>query len=61
MFLSAADLVADIVERFIADQRSLLRNDAEARMALIGMLDQFVQMAWPRVQRLVYRLDEIYR
>jgi hypothetical protein len=57
----AADLVADIVERFIADQRSLLRNDAEARMALIGMLDQFVQMAWPRVQRLVYRLDEIYR
>ena len=57
----AADLVANIVERFIADQRSLLRNDTEARMALIGMLDQFAQMAWPRVQRLVYRLDEIYR
>lgn len=57
----AADLVANIVERFIADQRSLLRDDLEARKALIGILDQFVQMGWPRAQRLAYRLGEIYR
>jgi len=57
----AADLVANIVERFIADQRGLLRDDVEARKALIGILDEFVQMGWPRAQRLAYRLGEIYR
>lgn len=57
----AADLVADIVERFIADQRSLLRDDSESRAALIGILNQFVQIGWPRAQRLAYRLGEIYR
>jgi hypothetical protein len=57
----AADLAADIVERFIADERALLKNDAEARTALIRILDQFVQMGWPRANRLAYGLGEIYR
>jgi hypothetical protein len=57
--LGAKEVVA-IVERYIAEYRSLFQDDA-LRHALMEMLDTFVEAGWPSARRLVYRLDEIFR
>jgi hypothetical protein len=57
----AVDLVVNLVERYLAEYRALLRNDAECRKALVDILDIFVQAGWPSARRLVYRLEEIFR
>lgn len=57
----AADLVVDSVERYLAEYRALLSGDPECEIVLREMLDVFVRVGWPRANRLVYRLDEIYR
>jgi hypothetical protein len=50
-----------IIERFLAEYRSLFQESAECREALIEVLDIFVQAGWPQAQRLTYRLEEIFR
>jgi hypothetical protein len=50
-----------ISERYLAEYRELLEEDAEARKALLDMLDVFARAGWPRLRRLVLRLDQIYR
>jgi hypothetical protein len=57
----AADLVVRLVERYLAEYRIVLREDAECRQALIEVLDVFVQAGWPTARRLTYRLEEIFR
>jgi hypothetical protein len=57
----AADLMVRLVERYLAEHRTLLREDAECRQTLIDILDIFVQAGWPTARRLAYRLDEIFR
>jgi hypothetical protein len=57
----AADLVVRLVERYLAEYRALLREDAECRHTLIEILDVFVQAGWPSARRLTYRLEEIFR
>jgi hypothetical protein len=57
----ARDLVVKLVERYLAEQRTLLREDAESRQTLIEILDVFVQAGWPSARRLTYRLEEIFR
>jgi hypothetical protein len=57
----AADHIVRIVERYLAEYRSLLQEDAECRIALRQTLDAFVEAGWPAAQRLSYRLDEIFR
>jgi hypothetical protein len=57
----AADLIVRVVERYLAEQRSLLQEDVDCRTALRNTLDAFVQAGWPSAQRLAYRLDEIFR
>jgi len=56
-----ADRIVHIVERYLAEYRTLLQEDADCRKALIGILDVFVEAGWPCAQRLVYRLEEIFR
>jgi hypothetical protein len=57
----AADLIVRLVERYLAEYRSLLREDAECWQTLIEILDVFVQAGWPTARRLTYRLEEIFR
>jgi hypothetical protein len=57
----AADLVVKLVERYLAEYRTLLREDVECRQTLIEILDIFVQAGWPSARRLTYRLEEIFR
>lgn len=53
--------IVKIVERYIAEYRSLLQEDAHCRVALRNVLDSFVEAGWPAAQRLSYRLDDIFR
>lgn len=57
----AADRIVKLVERYLADYRTLLREDSECRRILIEILDTFVQAGWPNALRLTYRLEEIFR
>ena len=57
----AADLIVRLVERYLAEYRKLLQQDADCRRALIEVLDVFVKAGWPSALRLTYRLGEIFR
>ncbi len=57
----AADLIVKLVERYLAEYRTLLREDDKCQKILIEILDVFVQAGWPNARRLTYRLDEIFR
>lgn len=57
----AGDLFVRIVERYLAEYRSLLQQDAECSTALVDILDIFVRAGWLSARRLTYGLDEIYR
>jgi hypothetical protein len=56
----AADLIVRIVERYLADYRSVFAE--HARMSdLMDCLDAFVRAGWPSAQSLTFKLAEIWR
>ena len=57
----AASTLVGVVERFLAEHRSLVRRDKQCREALLSVLNIFVRVGWPAAQRLTYRLDELSR
>lgn len=57
----AADLMVRLVERYLAEYRSLLQQDAVCRQTLIEILDIFVRAGWPSARRLTYNLEDIFR
>ncbi len=57
----AVDLIVQIVERFIAEYRSVLQQNKDCRQALIDILDVFVDAGWASARRLTYRMEEIFR
>jgi hypothetical protein len=57
----AADLLVRIVERYIAEYRTLLKEDSDCVQTLIKTLDVFVEAGWPSARRLTYHLEWIYR
>jgi hypothetical protein len=54
-------LIVDMVERYLAEYRPILRERKECYTALMDILDVFVRVGWPRAHQLTYRLSEIYR
>lgn len=58
--LAIAEIV-NVVNRMLADFRTLLQDDQEMRNAMVSILDTFVEAGWPQAIQLTYRLDEIYR
>ena len=46
-----ADLLVKLVERYLAEHRALLREDAACRQALLEMLDIFVRAGWPAARQ----------
>jgi hypothetical protein len=57
----AADLVVRMVERYLAEYRELLQNNADCRNTLLELLDTFIRAGWSNARRLTYRLQDIYR
>jgi len=57
----AANLVVKLVERYLAEYRSLFKDDVDCRRTLIDILDVFVQAGWPNARRLTYGLGDIFR
>jgi hypothetical protein len=55
----AAEEMVGLVRRYLAEYRPLLQRDQQSRDALIEVLDAFV--LWPEANRLVSRLEEIWR
>jgi hypothetical protein len=45
-----AERIVSIVERYLAEYRPLLQEDAECRIALRKTLDVFVEAGWPAAQ-----------
>ncbi|WP_459967182.1 hypothetical protein [Mycobacterium sp. MUNTM1] len=56
-----AQLVVKLVERYLAEHRTLLQEDEVCRAALVEVLDIFVGVGWPAARQLTYGLHEIYR
>lgn len=56
----AAREVTAIVETMLADYRETARN-GQSLDDLMSVLDTFVQAGWPEAQRLVWRLEELFR
>ncbi|MGD0232000.1 MAG: hypothetical protein ABSC19_16870 [Syntrophorhabdales bacterium] len=57
----ASDLIVKLVERYIAEYRTLLRQDEDCARILVEILDVFVQAGWPSARTLTYGLEEIFR
>jgi KaiC/GvpD/RAD55 family RecA-like ATPase len=57
----AADLMVRLIERYLAEYRSLLQQDSQCRQILIEILDIFVRAGWPSARRLTYNLEDIFR
>ena len=57
----AISLVVRLVERYLAEYRSILRSNAECQQALLDVLNIFVEGGWPEARRLTYQIDEIFR
>jgi hypothetical protein len=57
----AADLFVRIVERYLAERRTLIQKDDEVRELLIEMLDVFVEAGSPKARKLTYGLHELFR
>jgi len=57
----AVDLLVEVIERYLAEQRNLLQEDLQCREELIDILETFVNAGWPSARRLSYRMEEIFR
>lgn len=57
----AQDLIVRIVERYLAEYRSLLQQDRGCQTALRETLETFIVAGSARAQMLAYHLDEIFR
>ena len=57
----AEGLIVQMVERYLAEYRPMLREHRECHQTLMDIVDVFVQVGWPSAHRLTYRLGEIYR
>jgi hypothetical protein len=57
----AEPLFVRLVERYLAEHRTMLQQDLECGRALVEILDIFVRAGLPSAPRLTYGLSEIYR
>lgn len=57
----AVKLLVQLVSRYLADHRALLRDDETLRRALLDVLDTFVRAGWPEARNLTYELHVIFQ
>ena len=58
--LAVKQIVA-IVSRYLASYANLCREDGEVRNALIEVLETFASARWPAANRLLFRMNDIYK
>ena len=56
-----ANLFVSLVERYLAEYRTLFQRHEDMRRGLIKMLDLFVDAGWPKARQLTYGLHELFR
>lgn len=56
-----AGLFVKLVQRYLADYRSMLLEDETSRKKLIEMINLFVKAGWPEARRLIYDLPSMLR
>jgi hypothetical protein len=54
----AADLMVNLVGRYLADHKEIF-DDSQRRRDLLEMLETFVAVGWPAARRLFYRLPDL--
>lgn len=52
--------IVSVVNRVFADFRPMLQQNKDVRVAMVEMLDVFVEVGWIQAIQLTYRLDEIF-
>jgi hypothetical protein len=57
----AQDLIVRIIERYLAEYRSILQQNRQSQTALRETLETFITAASASAQRLAYKVDEIFR
>ncbi len=57
---SGVNLLVRVVERYLAEYREVLQQDATTLQLIIQVLDHFVEAGWPVAWQLVYRLDKLF-
>jgi hypothetical protein len=61
----AANKVVELVQRALADHREIFNRkdstESECLVALLEVLDLFVDAGWPQARQLTHRLEELYR
>lgn len=57
----AEGLFVRLIERYLAEHRTLLQQDSECSAALVEILDIFLRAGWESAHRITYGLNEIYR
>jgi hypothetical protein len=62
--LAVGDVVK-LIQRTLADYREIFQHrpgqESECLMALLQVLDLFVEAGWAEARQLTHRLEEIYR
>jgi len=58
---AGAELLVQVVERYLAEYRALFRENDAYRLLLLELLDSFVAVGWPNARRLAMRLEVIDR
>jgi len=53
--------IVGMVNRVFADFRAMLKENEDVRLAMVEMLDLFVEAGWTQAIQLTYRLDEVFR
>jgi hypothetical protein len=53
--------IVSLVNRVFADFRPMLQENQDVRLAMVEMLDVFVEAGWTQAIHLTYRLDEVFR
>jgi hypothetical protein len=56
-----ADLLIDLLERYLVEHRDLLSGNATVRGAMIDLLNDCVSNGWPKAAPLLMRLHEVFR
>ena len=57
----AEALFVRLVERYLAEHRTMLLQENESRRGLVEILDTFVRARWHSARRITYGLSDIYR
>ncbi|MBU5206333.1 ATP-binding protein [Bacillus safensis] len=54
-------LIVKLIERYLAEFRSIFIEESDNGRILLLILDVFVTVGWPESRRLTYRLDQLFR